>query len=67
MNYHLNHTQLSGHDIPFNPEDWFSELDLFAECHKPTKANSISWLKINFGLSDSKAELIFRKWKIQQS
>ena len=42
MDYHLNHTQLTRHDIPFDPEDWFSELDYFAEFQKATLNDSTS-------------------------
>ena len=63
MNYHLNHTQLTRQDIPFDPEDWFSELDYFAEFQKATQDNSTQWLIKNYGLSEQEAQVIFRKWK----
>ena len=63
MDYHLNHTQLTRHDILFDPEDWFSELDYFAEFQKATQDNSTQWLIKNYGLSEQEAQVIFRKWK----
>ena len=63
MDYHLNHTQLTRHDISFDPEDWFSELDYFAEFQKATQDNSTQWLIKNYGLSEQEAQVIFRKWK----
>ncbi len=67
MNYHLNHTQLTRFDMPFNPDDWFYELDYFAEFQKATQKKSTNWLITNYGLTDQEAQIIFRKWKSQRS
>lgn len=61
-NFHLNQNQLTSADLPFEPAEWFPELDLLQESGEINMFGAPRWLRENFGFSREQAETVFRAW-----
>ena len=61
-NYHLNQNQLSRADLPFEPAEWFPELDELQESGKINMFGAPEWLRINYGFNKEQSFAIVNAW-----
>lgn len=68
MNMHIPRVGVSMYEglnqnqIPFEPAEWFPELDLLQESGEINMMGAPRWLRENFGFNRDQANTIFKAW-----
>ena len=53
---------LNQNQIPFEPAEWFPELDALQESGEMNMFGAPRWLQDTFGFSKEQAQTIFKAW-----